>query len=212
MTKQEKINLLTTYLNKLYPQTKVFLNSNNEFEFLVAVILSAQSQDKVVNQVTPHLFQKYPSVLSLANGKYEEVLSIIKLVGLGPSKAKNIIELAKIISTKYESKIPHDIKLLEELPGVGHKTASVFLAEIDNAKYIPVDTHISRICKRLNIVSDKLNPTQIQKTLEKYYKGDNYINFHRQMILFGRNICLASSKRKCEECPFKFCKDRKKDR
>ncbi len=208
MTKKEKIVILKQHLDSLYPTTKVFLNSSNEFEFLVAVILSSQAQDKVVNQVTPILFNKYKTISEYKNASYDELLDIIKIVGLGPSKAKHIIELANVINSEYNDKIPHDINKLKSLPGVGQKTASVFLGEIDNKHYIPVDTHILRICIRLGIVSNKANPSLTQKVLEKNYPYQDHMNFHRQMILYGRNICLASAKRKCEECPFEFCKQR----
>ena len=208
MTKKEKILELKTFLNKLYPTTKVFLNSSNEFEFLVSVILSSQAQDKVVNQITPILFNKYKTVEDYSKANYDEMLDIIKKVGLGPSKTKNIISLFKKLILDYQGKIPHEISKLKTLPGVGQKTASVFLGEIDNKEYIPVDTHILRICKRLNIVSDKYDANKTQVVLEKNYPYKDCINFHRQMILFGRNICLASNLRKCDQCELSCCKSR----
>ena len=208
MTKKEKILELKTFLNKLYPTTKVFLNSSNEFEFLVSVILSSQAQDKVVNQITPILFNKYKTVEDYSKANYDEMLDIIKKVGLGPSKTKNIISLSKKLILDYQGKIPYEISKLKTLPGVGQKTASVFLGEIDNKEYIPVDTHILRICKRLNIVSDKYDANKTQVVLEKNYPYKDCINFHRQMILFGRNICLASNLRKCDQCELSCCKSR----
>ncbi len=208
MTKKEKILELKTFLDKLYPTTKVFLNSSNEFEFLVSVILSSQAQDKVVNQITPILFNKYKTVEDYSKANYDEMLDIIKKVGLGPSKTKNIISLSKKLILDYQGKIPHEISKLKSLPGVGQKTASVFLGEIDNKEYIPVDTHILRICKRLNIVSDKYDANKTQVVLEKNYPYKDCINFHRQMILFGRNICLASNLRKCDQCELSCCKSR----
>lgn len=210
MTRQERVSSLQSYLDVLYPHTECFLHSNSEFSFLVAVILSAQAQDKVVNQVTPILFQAYPDVQAMAKAKPEDVLVLIKRVGLGPSKAKNIVALAQDLNNKYQGQIPHERPVLETLPGVGHKTAGVFLGEIDQAEVIPVDTHINRICLRLGICRQKDTPAEIEKTLEKYSKPSDKMNFHRQMILFGRNICLANSKRLCEHCPLKFCLDRKK--
>ena len=208
MTKKEKILELKTFLNKLYPTTKVFLNSSNEFEFLVSVILSSQAQDKVVNQITPVLFNKYKTIEDYSKANYDEMLDIIKKVGLGPSKTKNIISLSKKLILDYQGKIPYEISKLKTLPGVGQKTASVFLGEIDNKEYIPVDTHILRICKRLNIVSDKYDANKTQVVLEKNYPYKDCINFHRQMILFGRNICLASNLRKCDQCELSCCKSR----
>ncbi len=209
MKRIEKVELLSSYLNTIYPSTECFLSHKDEFSFLVAIILSAQAQDKVVNKVTPVLFERYPTILSLAKAKQEDVLNIIKIVGLGNSKSKNIIELADVIHYQYQDKIPHVRNILETLPGVGHKTAGVFLGEIDNQEVIPVDTHILRICYRLGISKKDIDPSKLEELLEKEYKHPNKINFHRQMILFGRNICIASSKRKCEECPLNFCRDRK---
>lgn len=208
MTKKEKILELKQNLDILYPSTKVFLNSDNEFEFLVAVILSSQAQDKVVNQVTPILFNKYKTIEDYLNADYYEMLNIIKRVGLGPSKTKNIINLSKELILNYKGEVPHDLSKLKTLPGVGQKTASVFLGEIDNKEYIPVDTHILRICKRLNIVTEKTDANKAQLILEKNYPYKDCINFHRQMILFGRNICLASNLRKCEQCKMSCCKSR----
>lgn len=208
MTTKQKIVEIKSFLDKLYPTTETFLKASNDFQFLVCVILSAQAQDKVVNKVTPKLFEKYISIKDLSLANYEDVLKIIYLVGLGPSKAKNIINLAKKLVLDYQCKVPYDLKELETLPGVGHKTATVFLAEKNNGKYIPVDTHIFRICTRLGIVKKDSTPLKLQSVLEKNYTGVDYINFHRQLILFGRNICLANKKRKCQLCPFSFCKDR----
>lgn len=209
MTKKEKIEIIDSELKSLYPNPERFLIAGDEFQFLIAVILSAQAQDKVVNVYTPYLFSKYPNPLSLYKADYEDVLSIIAPIGLGQSKAKNIIALAKELVNKYDGKIVHDYKTLQSLPGVGSKTAAVFLGEIDHLPYIPVDTHISRIAYRLGLAGKKDSPLKTERMLEKYYKGDEHIEFHRRLILFGRNICLSSNKRKCEICPFNFCKERK---
>lgn len=212
MKREEKILELKNYLSTLYPSTEVFLHAGNDFQFLVSVILSAQAMDRVVNSVTPSLFKAYPDIPSMAEASYEDVLSKIRRVGLGPSKAKNVIALAKVLHGSYGDKIPLERSVLESLPGIGHKTSGVFLAERHGARYIPVDTHIERITKRLGIVPLSSSPDRIETVLEKYYPGEDAINFHRQMILFGRNVCLASSARKCGTCPLAFCKDRKKDR
>lgn len=209
MTKKEKIEIIDSELKSLYPNPERFLIAGDEFQFLIAVILSAQAQDKVVNVYTPYLFSKYPDSLSLSKADYEDVLSIIAPIGLGQSKAKNIIALAKELVNKYDGKIVHDYKTLQSLPGVGSKTAAVFLGEIDHLPYIPVDTHISRIAYRLGLAGKKDSPLKTERMLEKYYNGDEHIEFHRRLILFGRNICLSSNKRKCEICPFNFCKERK---
>lgn len=208
MTKDQKEKELVEFLSALYPQTEVFLHSTSEWTFLIAVILSAQAQDKVVNQVTPVLFRKYPDLKSLSEAGYDDVLSIIARVGLGPSKAKNIIALARILINDYKGQVPHDREELIKLPGVGWKTAGVFLGEIDGASVIPVDTHIKRISVRLGLANGKDEPDKIEKILEKHFPGKDMMNFHRQMILFGRNICLASEKRRCDTCPLEFCNKR----
>jgi endonuclease-3 len=212
MKRLEKILELKNYLSGLYPQTGVFLHADTDFHFLIAVILSAQAMDRVVNAVVPGLFAAYPDIPSLAEAPYEDVLAKIRKVGLGPSKAKNIIALAKVLHEQYGDEIPLQREELETLPGIGHKTSGVFLAERHGAKYIPVDTHIERITKRLRIVQLSSSPSEIEAILEKYYPYDDCIEFHRQMILFGRNVCLASSSRKCETCPLRFCMDRKKEK
>jgi len=209
MKRQEKIDELREYLSSLYPTTKVFLEGKEDYQFLIAVILSAQSQDKNVNKVTPILFNKYPSLEALAKADLNDVVSIIRIVGLGNSKAKNIIALSQVLIDKYQGLIPSSREELETLPGVGHKTAGVFLAERRGEEFIPVDTHIMRISSRLGITKKNESPDKVEEVLENGFKGESMINFHRQMIFFGRNICLASTKRKCEECPFSFCKDRK---
>jgi endonuclease-3 len=211
MTKKEKEKALEDFLYSLYPQTETFLKADCEYRFLIAVILSAQAQDRVVNQVTPVLFKKYRTLDDLAAAQEKDVLSIIRSVGLGPSKAKNIVALAKTLKCDYRSQVPHDREVLKTLPGVGHKTAGVFLGEIDHCQVIPVDTHISRIACRLGLAEEGSEPGKIEAILEKNFQGTDMMNFHREMILFGRNICLASAKRKCCLCPLSFCRQRLKD-
>jgi endonuclease-3 len=211
MKKEEKIAALSSYLHELYPLTKVFLNGEEDYQFLIAVILSAQAQDKVVNQVTPVLFSRYRSLEELSKAEENDVLSIIRRVGLGPSKAHNIVSLAKELTSHYDCQLPNAREDLEKLPGVGHKTAGVFLGERKGGKYIPVDTHIKRICTRLGICREEDSADEVEKILERFYLKDDKMNFHREMILFGRNICLANGKRHCEKCPLAFCKDRKKE-
>lgn len=211
MNRKEKVASLSLFLTSLYPETECFLHSSSEYGFLIAVILSAQARDKVVNQITPLLFKAYPSLQDLADANEKDILKIIKPVGLGPSKAHNILLLAKILVQDYQGKVPHEREVLQTLPGVGHKTAGVFLGERDDAPFIPVDTHVSRIAKRLRIVPLKAEPDEIEAILEANYQGGNKMNFHRQMILFGRNLCLASDKRLCEQCPLSFCQERLKD-
>lgn len=208
MTKKEKIDNLSDFLNTLYPKTEAFLLGEEDYQFLIAVILSAQSQDKVVNKVTPVLFSKYPSLEALSKAETVDVEKIIHVVGLGNSKSKNIVELSKILLSRYDGQIPSSRKELMTLPGVGYKTAGVFLAERRKEEYIPVDTHILRITSRLGICKKGEDPSKVEDVLEKNYTKPNMINFHRQLILFGRNICLAGNQRKCEMCSLEYCKER----
>jgi len=208
MTKKNKIAELSDFLNILYPTTETFLLGKEDYQFLIAVILSAQSQDKVVNKVTPILFDRYPSLEALSEADVTEVEKIIHIVGLGNSKSKNIVKLAKILSSEYKGQLPLSRKGLMNLPGVGYKTAGVFLAERYNKEFIPVDTHILRITSRLGICRKGESPFKVEEVLEKNYSKTNMINFHRQLILFGRNICLAGRQRKCENCSLNFCRER----
>ncbi len=210
MTKKEKVLSLKSYVSSLYPKTEAFLLGKEDYQFLIAVILSAQSTDKNVNKVTPVLFDRYKTLKELSEADENEVLGIIRPVGLGKTKSHNIVELCKTLIDKYKGEIPNSRKELESLPGVGHKTAGVFLAERRKEEYIPVDTHISRISYRLGLCKKDEDPSKIEDILEKNYLGEDMINFHRQLILFGRNICLANNKRRCDLCSLNFCKERKK--
>jgi endonuclease-3 len=209
MNKKEKVNYLSNYLDELYPVTECFLKGDKDYEFLIAVLLSAQATDISVNLVTPILFNTYGTLKLLADANPLDIYEVIKSVGLGTSKSRNIVNLAKKILEDFNGVVPNDRKSLESLPGVGHKTAAVFLAEKKSGEFIPVDTHIKRVSVRLGIAKKNDSPDKIEETLEKAYRGNNHINFHRQIILFGRNICMANNKRKCEQCKMDFCKDRK---
>ena len=200
MQSKDKLMLIKEKLDILFPSTSCFLNHSNDFELLVAVVLSAQAKDEVVNKVTKDLFSRYKTVEELAEADYNEVYNLIKLVGLGNTKAKNIIELAKIIHTKYLDNVPSSREELTALPGVGNKTASVVRGELFSLPQIPVDTHVNRVMLRLGIAKKSDTPTSLESKLLKLYKGKDHINFHRQVILFGRNYCKAKSPL-CESCP-----------
>jgi len=209
MTRAEKVKRLEQYLSEIYPKTECFLDGQKDYEFLIAVLLSAQATDKSVNAVTPILFSKYKDLQSLAGADPKDIYSVIKSVGLGSSKSKNIVNLAQKLIADYDGHVPNLRGELEKLPGVGHKTAAVFLAEKRGGKFIPVDTHIKRVTRRLGISSMNDSADKIEEKLEKSYDGNNHINFHRQIILFGRNICMANNKRRCDLCKLYFCKARK---
>jgi len=202
----EKVNrdFLLSYLEKLHPDAKCALNYNNDYELLISIILSAQTTDKAVNNVTPLLFEKYPDIISLSKAKEEDVIPIIRSIGLYKNKAKNIINCTKrLVELGYDS-IPNDFDILISLDGVGRKTTNVFLAEYYNENTLGVDTHILRITKRLGLVKESGEALDAEKKLKKFIGNYNYKNLHHYLIAFGRNECDARNP-KCFNCELKYC-------
>lgn len=189
-----------SYLNSLYPHTECFLNHQNDYQLLFAVILSAQTTDKKVNSVTSSLFKKYDSLKKIEEADISDLEEILKPLGLYKNKAQYLKDAASVLIERFDGKVPCNREDLLTIPGVGNKTACVILGELFSFPVIPVDTHIKRISKRLGL-SKREDPSLIQKDLEKRFKGCG-IDFHRQLILFGRNICKAVSP-KCNECSLK---------
>lgn len=189
-------------LDALYPETHTFLNFEEDWQLLIAVILSAQATDTSVNQATRVLFAEYPTLKELSEAKKEDILPIIRPVGLGNSKADYILKTAKILLEEYGGEIPRDRKALENLPGVGFKTSGVVLAELYDYPYLPVDTHVYRVSHRLALVSSRIDtPDKTEKRLEELFKDSPHlIHRHRQLILLGRNLCTAQHP-KCSSCP-----------
>jgi len=180
-----------------YKGSKTELNYKNDYELLIDIILSAQCTDKRVNIITPKLFQKYPNIESLSNANLDDVKEIIKSCSFFNNKAKNIIEMAKKVKNEYNGKIPRDHKELIKLPGVGNKTANVFLIELEGANKMAVDTHVFRVTHRLGI-TDAKNVLETEKDLVKAFKTD-LNELHQAFVLFGRYICTAKNP-KCEKC------------
>lgn len=206
MNKKELASLVNEKLDLMYKDAKCGLDYRNLFELIVAVSLSAQTTDISVNKVTPKLFEKYPTPFDLASAKLEDVEEIIHSLGLYKNKAKNLILLANELVDKYQGEVPNTMEELQELSGVGYKTASVVLVEGFRIPAFPVDTHISRITKRIGLVKDSLNPTQISISLMKLYDKELYHKLHHQMIYLGRYTC-KSIKPLCNECLMRdFCK------
>ncbi|MCQ2741826.1 MAG: endonuclease III [Bacilli bacterium] len=197
-----QIDKLLTSLDEFMPDAKCALVFSSPFECLCAVMLSAQTTDKAVNLVTPTLFSKYPTPTEMAEASFEEVGDVIRSIGLYRNKAKNLIALAKEITDKYGGEVPLDIKKLTALPGVGIKTANVVLAECANRPAIAVDTHVSRVSKRLGLAKANDEPIEIEKKLEKKVPKDRQIKFHHQMIWFGRLVCHAKNP-ECDGCSLK---------
>jgi len=180
-----------------YKGSKTELNYNNDYELLIAIILSAQCTDKRVNMITPELFKKYPDIESLANADIEDVKEIIKSCSFFNNKAKNIIEMAKKVKNEHNGKIPREHKELIKLPGVGNKTANVFLIELEGANRMAVDTHVFRVSHRLGI-TDAKTVEETEKDLVEAFKTD-LNELHQGFVLFGRYICTAKNP-KCEKC------------
>ena len=188
-------------LNNLFPNPKCELNYNNDWQLLIAILLSAQCTDKKVNNITPVLFNKYPSLKHLKEADFNELEAIIHPLGLSNNKAKNIINLAKTLNEQYNGIVPNNKEQLISLPGVGIKTANVMLIEYFNIPAFPVDTHVSRVSKRLNLCKDTDNTSQIEKKLTQTFNKKHWATLHLQMVLFGRYICKAV-KPTCYNCPF----------
>ncbi len=200
-------------LRSIFGEPKCFLNHNNVFELLCAVMLSAQTTDERVNLVTPALFQKYPNPEALSKASYNEIMDIIRSIGLANTKASNLVKMAKVLVEKYNSEVPKDFKALIELPGVGRKTANVVSAVGFHIPAIAVDTHVYRTSYRLGFRKEADDLLKAEENLKKYIPKDDWIDAHHLLILFGRNYCKAQNP-KCDICPLKeYCKlkRRKKD-
>ncbi len=193
----EEIEEIKRRLLEHYPQARTELKYHNLYELLVAVILSAQCTDKRVNQITPALFEKYPTIEDLAKADVEDVKELIKSCSFFNNKAKNLVAMAKMVVEKYGGKIPEEEKELVKLPGVGQKTAHVVLIEYFGKNLMAVDTHVFRVAHRLRL-SDAKTREKTEEDLVKAFKTD-LAAVHQAMVLFGRYICTAKNP-KCEEC------------
>lgn len=170
------------------------------------MILSAQTTDKAVNKVTPNLWKHYPEIEDLAKANLADVEECLRTIGLYKNKARNIIKTARAILQDFDGQVPKTHKELETLPGVGRKTANVVLAEVYGIPSIAVDTHVSRIAKRLNISAPDADVKEIEKDLMKKIPKKDWILTHHRLIFFGRYHCLAK-KPKCDICPVQaYCK------
>lgn len=184
-------------LNKilsLYPDAKGELQWDSKFHLLCAVVMSAQTTDRMVNRVMPKFGKEFPTPESLAAAPIEKIEEEIKTIGLYRSKAKHLKATAQILVDKYDSQVPKDKKTLMTLPGVGEKTANVVLAEGYGVPAIAVDTHVSRISKKFHIVDEKATPHEVEKRLESILPKDEWIKTHHAMILFGRYTMPSRAK------------------
>ena len=190
MTKQEKVQFVIDTLNDIYPEIPIPLDHKDPYTLLIAVLLSAQSTDVKVNQITPKLFEVADNPYKMVKLTVEEIREIIKPVGLSPMKSKGIHGLSEILIDKYNGEVPSDIEALEELPAVGHKTASVVVAQAFNIPAFPVDTHIHRLMYRWNLSNGK-NVKQTEKDAKRLFPEDLWNKLHLQIIWYGRQFSPA---------------------
>lgn len=197
-------NKIIDYLDEIIPNPKCELEYSKDYELLIATMLSAQTTDKRVNSVTRILFKKYPNLEALRDAPLEDIKEIIRPIGTFNKKASNIKEIAK--SLLEHGGMANDRQFLESLSGVGRKTANVVLSNIYNEPCIAVDTHVSRVSKRLGLAKEKDDVLTIEKKLNKIFPKEKLARLHHQMVLFGRYYCKASNPL-CDNCKLKeICK------
>jgi len=195
MTKSDKVLYVINELERLYPKTPVPLLHNDPYTLLIAVLLSAQCTDERVNKITPILFNRANNPFDMVKLKVDEIKSIIRPCGLSPKKSKAIHELSSILINKYQGQVPNNLSLLEELPGVGHKTASVVVSQAFGVPAFPVDTHIHRLMYRWGFTNGK-NVVQTEKDAKRLFPKEIWNKLHLQIIFYGREYSPARGVRK----------------
>ena len=196
---------------KMFPNPHCELEYFDDFSFLCAVVLSAQTTDKAVNLVTKPLFLKYPTVFDIASSSEDELIPILRPIGLMKNNSHYLIKISKAIVEGYGGKVPHDFNELIKLPGVGRKTANVFLAEIDKRPAIAVDTHVNRVSYRLGLSSSIDNVLKTEHELEAGFDEKDWIKVHYGLLFMGRYKCLSKNP-KCSDCNLKsICRYEKRD-
>ena len=203
MKKAEKVKFVVDTLESLYPKTPVPLDHKDPYTLLIAVLLSAQCTDKKVNEITPLLFDKADTPQDMIKLSVEEIKQIIRPCGLSPMKSKGIYGLSNILLEQHEGKVPQSFEELEALPAVGHKTASVVMAQAFGVPAFPVDTHIHRLAYRWGLTTGK-NVKQTEKDLKRLFDESLWNKLHLQIIFFGREYCPAK-KHDPNVCP--ICKE-----
>lgn len=193
-------------LDLLIPNPKCELNYTHDYELLIAVMFSAQTTDKRVNEVTKLLFEKYPTIEELATADFTDVQNIIRPIGTFHKKTSNCIMICQRLLEDYAGKVPNDREYLESLPGVGRKTTNVVLSILYNIPCIAVDTHVARVSKRLGFASKNDDVLKIEKKLMRKFDKNRLNKLHHQLVLFGRYYCTARNP-KCNDCLLKeMCK------
>ena len=200
MRLKQKVEYIASKLEELYPSPEIPLDHENNFTFLIAVMLSAQSTDKKVNEITPKLFSKANTPEKMDRLEVNEIRDYIREIGLAPTKAKNIKKTSRMLIEKHHGKVPKTFEELEELPGVGHKTASVIMSQAFGQPAFPVDTHIHRLAFRWKLSKGK-NVQSTEKDLKRKFDKRLWNKLHLQMIFYGREFCQARKKKcNCEIC------------
>ncbi len=207
MTRKERYNAFVTYFSEEFPEPQTELNYSTPFELLVAVVLSAQCTDKRVNIVTEKLFADFPTAHHLSVASFDELFPYIRSISYPNNKTKHLMGLGKMLVEKFNSEIPMDVKTLQELPGVGRKTANVIVSVLHNQPAMAVDTHVFRVSKRLGLVNQNAKtPLQVETTLVKNIPDQFIHKAHHWLILHGRYVCLAR-KPNCVDCKISsFCR------
>lgn len=207
MTKiKDRVEIILNYLDELFPNAHCELTYTKDYELLIAIVLSAQTTDKRVNQVTPILFGKYKDLNSLANAPLEDIENIIKPIGTFKKKSIFIKNIATTLINDHNGIVPTNRSVLETLSGVGRKTINVFLSEYHNIPAIAVDTHVERVSKRLNLAKSNSTVTKVEESLMKNIPKERWIKTHHQLIFFGRYHCKAINPN-CQTCKLQhLCK------
>ena len=206
MTRKERYKHFVEYFSKNQPDAETELHYGNAFQLLVAVILSAQCTDKRINQVTPALFERFPTPESLAASTSDEVFTYIRSVSYPNNKAKHLVGMAKVLVDVFKGEVPSSIDDLQKMPGVGRKTANVISSVVFAAPAIAVDTHVFRVSARIGLTNNARTPLAVEKQLVEFLPKDTLAIAHHWLILHGRYICVARTP-KCEICPISwFCK------
>lgn len=190
MTKKEKVSFVIEKLDQLYPEIPIPLDHKDPYTLLIAVLMSAQSTDIRVNQITPLLFKKADTPQKMVQLSVEEIRAIIRSVGLSPMKSKGIHGLSRILIEEHGGKVPQSFEALERLPAVGHKTASVLMSQAFGVPAFPVDTHIHRLMYRWGLSNGK-NVIQTEKDAKRLFPEDKWNDLHLQIIWYGREYCPA---------------------
>lgn len=205
MTKKQRYDAVLQWFEQNMPIAESELVFHNEYELLVAVMLSAQCTDKRVNMVTPKLFEQYPTPQTLAQASEEDIFQIIRSISYPNAKAKHLKGMAEKLISDYQGQVPNTVEALQTLPGVGRKTANVVCAVAWNQPTMAVDTHIFRVSERIGLTTHSKNPLQTEKQLIQYIPKELIPKAHHWLLLHGRYICQAR-KPKCEECGIrKWC-------